>query len=214
MGRKNSTKIHWQIEEELPRLLVKYNFNIIRKRKEFNQSRVRPDLIVSKNGEQAIVEIKVQNIITNKVLYQIAYYMRVLNIEKGYLAIRESQSILKTIEKKLLNSNIGIIRIGQSKINITEPVKKTKLRSKEAYEKGEQYTEQEELREDISVTRHKLDEFNKQFWLYIFIGGLLVYLITNLLEFYFADNGSIYLWITFTLVVIIMLMYYVKLWKK
>lgn len=183
-----------EYEKLLQKLLSKeYKLEPLKK---YDNISYRPDFIVSRREHNVkktfLVELKVQNIITDKVFFQILYYLSKSKIDKGYLAIPANKTIKENVLNKLLSNNIGIIKIHSNKLEFIEPKAKKPLSEKDL-EKFEEFEEKTKITEKIDETKDQLNDLNKNLWVYIVAGGLLFYSTTNLLDFYFEK--PLYLWI-------------------
>ena len=194
-------------EKKLEELLKKQGFFIEIAHK-LGGFAIQPDFTVRKGGKTYIIELKVSDIITEKVLYQMMYYTSKTKSDLAYLAIPQDCIIKKEIKKKLLENNIGIITIKGKELIFEEPTAKKQLSANDLIN-YELYSENKAVEERVNKTEEELKDLSKELFIYILVGGLLVYVITNLLECYFKKPT--YLWVLLLvciLVILIIFIYY------
>ncbi len=182
-------------ERILEKLLKKEGFSI-EKENRFGGFAFQPDFIIKKGNQNSIIELKVTDIITEKTLYQILYYQSKLKIDSAYLALPEECKINHEIKNKLLEHNVGIITIKKNNLLFEEPIAKKQLSSSDLINYAV-FSGQKNV-EEISK---KVEEISIELFLYILTGSLLVYAISNLLEFYFEK--PLYLWLLLLVCIII-----------
>ena len=194
-------------EKRLEELLKKQGFFIEIAHK-LGGFAIQPDFIVTKGSKTYIIELKVSDIITEKVLYQIMYYNSKIKSDLAYLAVPEDCIIKKEIKNKLLENNIGIITIKEKELVFEEPTHKKQLSANDLIN-YELFSENKAVEERVNKTEEELKNISIELFLYILTGGLLVYTISNLLEYYFEK--PVYLWglliICISIILIIFIFY-------
>ncbi|MFA5792217.1 MAG: hypothetical protein WC884_04275 [Candidatus Paceibacterota bacterium] len=175
----NQRHLTW--EKMLWNLLKKYDYKILEKNLEGGYES-RPDFVVEKEGKKIVIELKVQNIITSRVVYQILYYKETYKAEKAYLAIHvNGPKINANIKQKLSEMGIGIIRIHRTELLFTEPIT-SKNSLEEDYENYEAYKENTQIAEKVDESSKEVKELSREFFIYIILGGILVFLINRLID--------------------------------
>jgi len=169
-------------EKKLEELLKKYGF-LIKHSYKFGGFAIQPDFIVQRDNKISIIELKVSNIITEKTLYQIMYYLQKINADLAYLALPEECIIKERIKNKLLDNNIGLITIKEDKLIFEEPKSKRKLSTQDLIN-YDLYFETKVVGEKANRAREEIRTMSRKLFLYILMGGLVFYSISNLLEFY------------------------------
>jgi hypothetical protein len=198
-------------ERKLEKLLKSHGF-AIKITYGFGKLAAQPDFVAIKGNKTAIIELKVSNIITEKTLYQIMYYQNKIVSDLAYLALPHDCLIKDNIKNKLLENNIGVIRVYDQDLVFEEPQKESNL-STDDLVKYELYSNNKSTDEQIRETRNEIKNISIELFLYISTGGLLVYAVSKLLEFYFEPPG--YLWILLVIcfigILIIFIIYSIKI---
>jgi hypothetical protein len=187
-------------ENRLAHLLINNGFKIV-KSEVYGGHRLRPDFIIEKSNQNYIVELKVQNIVTDRVLFQIAFYKEQYSIDNAYLAIPVKNKISESIKTKLLENNIGIIHIDTDNLTFKEPIKKKNERVLK-----NKFVEKFEIYQAVEDSNIKLNQFMREFVLYILLGGIFVLVFSEIVNFYFFNNIFAYWAILITCLIIIILL--------
>jgi F0F1-type ATP synthase assembly protein I/CxxC motif-containing protein len=171
-----------QLEKKLESLLKERGYKILKKEIAGGYA-LRPDFVLLKNGKRSLVELKIGNIISEKTFYQIMYYLSKIKVDSAYLAIPQESSIKANIKKKLLDNNIGIITIKDRDLSFEEPKNKRDL-SQEDLLNLELFSDTKNAEERLEKTQERLEQIPIEFFLYIIIGGLIVYCLSKLMDYY------------------------------
>jgi len=197
-------------ERQFEDLIKKKGYEVL-DTEEFRSKSFRPDFLLKKDDKTILVELKSSNIITEMTLYQILYYLSKIKADSAYLALPENKTIDNNVKNKLLENNIGIITIKDKELKFEEPKTSKKLTPKDLINL-EIYSENKALEEKVDVAQEELKNLSKEFFFYIVIGGVLVYVLTKLIDEYFKNILS--LWILLIILVVIIVIVYLFYRKR
>lgn len=174
-------------ENSLKRILLEKGYSIIKEEKN-GGFRSRPDFIVKHDGLIDIIELKVSNIITDRSIFQILYYLEKSShaINGAYLALPKECVINKKIKDKLLNSGVGLIFFdGEGYFEKIEATQKDTVKREYNYV---QYAQEEDRTKIISLQNKRLEQIYENLIIYVIIGGLLVSSLISLINTIFESN--------------------------
>lgn len=201
-------------EKKLEKLLKRKGYKILNARY-FGGEALHPDFLLKKDDKNILVELKATNIVTEKTLYQIMYYMQKSGVDLAYLALPKEYTIKKIIKEKLLSNNIGLITINEEELVFEDPKPKKELSSSDLID-YDLFLETKSSQEKVDALKQELKDMFMVLFLHILAGGLLFYSLSGLLNFFLGELGSFLgaLAISLFVVIIIFIFYRNKIKKE